>query len=327
MNSQNYYDVLGICKDVSQKEIQKAFRRLARELHPDVNPGQQGAAKRYNEINEAYQTLYDPERRQNYDKGKVGLGIQGNNIRVRRNHWSNDYASESVPEDLLLDMNPFDDVMGDILNWSKKGFINRTVCAFKTRTITHKVDLTLEEVYQGVTRFIDLYEKVVCSECSSQIGDCVYCSGKGFHERKHHIPIDFPPGVPSPFLLELSTEKFQVPFDAGEIYIEINVLPHDMFQRRGDDIYCQIFVPIYEAILGGEVQVSLLKGTVALTIPPGTQNGQTFIIEGTGLPIYDSNNSGDTIVEVLIQIPEVMSYEELALVRKLRELRDQETVT
>lgn len=294
----SYYDVLGVLKEASEADIRKAYRRLARKNHPDVNPDDKAAEERFKAINEAYQVLSDPEKRRKYDK-------YGNNWRhatrmeeaqgAQTSTWSTGWMEEGP----YARRTPTGDAMGSSFGDILEEFLSGQGRGFSTSAVEAQVEVTLEEVYRGATRYVEV--------------PAVSRSG-----ASRRLEVKIPPGVDS-------GSRVHIPYGDGrrqDLYLRIVVLPHSRFQREGNDLRMEIEVAMVDAVLGGEAAVTTFKGKVALKVPAETQNGQTFRLAGQGMPHLNNPKAhGDLLVKVRVVLPKELSQEERQIFQQLKELR------
>ncbi len=301
MAKRSYYDVLGVKKDASQDELRRAFRKLARECHPDVNPGMADASEKFKEINEAYQTLSDPEERRAYDQGgrkSQGEGWERGDGFARA--WS---FSTGEDGPFAFGGEPLDEILQGFLGRRAKGPTARSPFSWPNAAPReHKLDISLEEAYRGTTRLVQV---------------------SGADGRTRRLEVQVPPGVWMGFRMSVDPDKGRPGAGQGEIIFSINVLPHERYTRVGNDVHVEAAASMYDAMLGGEIPVQTLKGSVALKLPKGTQNGQRFRLKGRGMPIYGRSGAGDAFATVKVVLPTELSEDESELVRKLKELRDE----
>jgi DnaJ-class molecular chaperone len=292
----NYYDVLGVSRKADEKEIRQAFRKLARQYHPDVNPGDDASEDKFKEINEAHSVLSDPEKRRKYDRygdqweHADQMGNAGGQGRSGRTATWTDFG------DLGFQIptggggrgrgSIFDHLFSNL--GSKQGADRRPPAATEI-----PVEVTLEEAFEGATRLLDLPGG-----------------------RRGEVKI--PPGVDSGSRVRIPTGGGR----EGNIYLIVTVKPHTKFERKGHDLYCDVEVPLEDVVLGGEVTVPTLRGQVALTIPPGTQNGQRFRMSRQGMPgLNQTGSRGNLYATIKAQLPTELTPEELDLFRQLKDLR------
>ena len=300
--AKDYYDILGVKKNASDKEVRQAYRRLARKHHPDVNRSDPASEQRFKEVNEAYQVLSDPESRRKYDRygenWKYADRIaQEEAAAGRRGPFTSIYrGGGQAPED-LLNLNLGDAGLGDLFG----EFFGRRTSTRPRRQqrLEQSVEVTLEEAYQGATRVLTL------------------TNPDGSQRR---LEVKVPPGVDTGSRVRISPDGQQ----GTEVTLVVTVQPHRIFQRKGRDLHTEVSVPLYDAFLGGEIQVPTLKGRVALTVPPETQNGKVFRLSGQGMPLLDKPDvKGDLLATVKVTLPQKLSEEEQGLIRHLKELRSE----
>jgi len=284
----DYYKILGIKREASEKEIKQAYRKLARKYHPDVNPGDKTTEAKFKEINEANEVLSDPEKRKKYDQ----FGDQWQH--------ADQFAGGRGPfggfreGGTTFEFNDFDTGgMGDIFGNLFGGGSTRARPR-KKRTVEHPVEITLEEAFSGTTRVLDLGGR----RLESQI----------------------PPGVKDGSKVRIAAGSSHV---GGDILLVISVKPHQRFERKGDNIHVEIPVSLTDAVLGGEVEVPTLKGgKLALKIPPETENGKSFRLAKQGMPrLNKKDERGDLFAKVSVVLPTGLTESEKALFEQLKALR------
>jgi curved DNA-binding protein len=312
----DYYATLGVTKAASEKEIKQAYRKLARKHHPDVNPGDKSAETRFKEINEAYEVLGDPDKRRKYDElganwrmyeqahqaGQPyggGFGDAGGTWTINMGGGPGGYRTMTEEEmrDLFGNEDPFSDFFrtffggGGGAREGARARAGRAPRSQKGRDIEHEVELTLEEAFHGATRRISIKQ--------------------GGHTRS--IDVRIPPGVRDGSRVRAAGEgeSGSNGGSSGDLYLRIRIRPHPVFERKGDDLYTRIAVPVTTAVLGGEVQVPTITGAVRLKIPETTQNGQVFRLKGHGMPgVGKSDERGDLYATVEIQLPRSLAAEQ-----------------
>ena len=297
----NYYDVLGVLRNASEKDIRQAYRKLTRKHHPDVNQGDKAPEDKFKQINEAYTVLSDSKKRSKYDRYgdnwaqrepmDEAKGRQGGNFQ-----WSN-----------VQDSNFFFDFDQGRGSPFERLFTNRGQRRSQARRSAapteQPVEITLEEAFNGTTRLLELL-------------------------NGRRLEVKIPPGVDSGSRVSVAAGEGQ----RGSIHLVINVKPNDKFQRKGNDLYTEVEVPLDDAILGGESTVATLTGTVSLTIPPETQNGQRFRLAGQGMPSLNKGGNktgqtgqtgqrGDLFATAKVKLPVDLTPEQVDMFRQLRESR------
>ena len=320
MATADYYSVLGVPRNASEKDIRQAFRKLARTYHPDVNPGNKGAEEKFKQINEANEVLSDPDKRKKYDKyGEnwkhadriEAAQAQGEGGRPGPFTWRRVY--HSGPEGFDVEglggdgeeSDPLETIFGSMFGGRGRrrgaGVDFATEGARTSRDIEQPVEITLEEAYAGTTRLIMLQDR----------------SG-----RSRRLEVKIPKGVDTGSKVRVQGEGAQGPRGArGDLYLVVNVSPHPIFERKGSDLYTDVAVPVEDAALGGEVEVPTLKGKVMLKVPPETQNGATFRLSGLGMPKLGSEEAGNLYARAKLTLPTDLTEQEKELFRQLKSLR------
>jgi curved DNA-binding protein len=327
MEYRDYYDTLGVSRDATEKEIKKAFRKLAQRYHPDKNPGDAQAEQKFKEINEAYTVLSDADKRAKYDR----FGAQweqyaragGDPSGFDWSAWAGGtpgggrtYTRTVTPEefeqmfgssmggggfssffDMLFGGRGGMDGMGGGRQYSQQRSDPRYGFGQDTQTREQRaselpVQVSLEEAFSGTKRVMEGTD------------------GSRFE-------VNIPRGVKKGSKVRMKAVAGQ-----GDVILKIDVAPHARFSRDGDDLRVRVPVDLYTAVLGGEVQVPTLERPVMLTVPPGTQGGRTFLLRGLGMPnLTNPDKRGDLFAEVEIQIPTDLSDSELAMFEEMRRSR------
>jgi len=341
------YIVLGVQQGASESEIKRAYRRLARRFHPDINPGDQTAAARFHQILEAYETLIDPARRSRYDAGnpmadaaQPGSGFEGFDFSTR----GVDYSAS------------FGDLFAEVL--TERGA--RQPSAQRGADLHMEMEVTFEESLSGGQRAMTVTRRDHCRACAgsgrarASLGPCHLCqgtgavrsvrghmifsrscgacsgtgqqrpracepcAGSGQETRSETVLARIPPGVTDGDRLRVP-DKGNVGFNggpAGDLYVTVKVGSHPAFRREGDDLLMTVNLAVHEAALGARVEVRSLEGVVRLRIPPGTQTGQRFRLRGQGAPSTRNGMRGDLIVEVRIMLPRLLDERSKELLRE-----------
>ncbi len=322
MEYKDYYKILGVERNADEKEIKKAYRRLARQYHPDMNPGDKAAEARFKEINEAHEVLADPEKRRKYDElGQNYQRWQQAGSPDGGFDWSDFVSSGRGPgatggpagarveygniNDLFGGDQGFSDFFQSIFGGAPGAATTagrrtaRRASPAPPQDYEHEIEVTLEEAFRGGQRMLDV-------------------DGR-------RLEVKIPPGVKTGSRIRVAGEgPAGAPGGArGDIYLVVKTLPDPVFERRGDDLHTEISVDLFTALLGGEVRVPTLGGTVALKINRGTQSGRTIRLAGQGMPKLKSNERGDLYAKVRVMIPETLSEREEELVRQWAQLRAQ----
>ena len=324
MAGKDYYSILGVNRDASEREIKQAYRRLARKYHPDVNPGDKSAEARFKQINEAYEVLSDKEKRQKYDQ--FGDQWQYADQFAQAGWQQAPFWNFSQGGGTRVHFGEGD--LGSLFDDLLQGFRSsrRQARPRRGQDIEHPVEVTLEEAYHGTTRTLSLGVEEPCSACrgTGQIQNlpCSACRGSGVVSRVRRIEVKIPPGVGDGSRVRIAGKGSPgYGGTSGDLYLMISVKLHRLFQRTGDDLYVEAQVPLTVAMLGGEIQVPTLKGKLALKIPPETQNGRAFRLAGQGMPHLGNSSRGDLLAKVNIVLPTNLSAKEKELFKQLKELR------
>jgi len=332
MDYKDYYKIMGVDKKASAKEIKQAYRRLARTYHPDVNPDNKEAEQKFKEVNEAYEVLGDAEKRKKYDElganwkqyeqwqragGQAGgqpfdwsqfgfaSGARGNPRYQYRT------VTEDDMKDLFGESDPFSGFyytfFGGAPGSGEKRQYRTASRPRRGQDIEQPVEVSLEEAFHGTTRVLQMQDE----------------GGK-----VNRLEARIPAGVRDGSRVRLAG-KGTMGIDggqAGDLYLSVRVLPHQQFDRKGDDLHLKLTVPLTTAILGGEIKVPSLNGNggVMLTIPPETQNGRSFRLKGKGMPrLREPDKTGDLYAELKVTLPQKLSEREQELFKELASIRSE----
>jgi len=333
MAGKDYYSILGISRSATDKEIKAAYRHLARQYHPDVNPGNKSAESRFKEINEAHEVLSDPEKRKKYDQyGDQWQYADQMAEAARRQQQAgasgwNFTQPPGAEQSAGFEQEDLESVFGNLFGGRMGGFGRRSRTR-RGQDIEYPLEITLEEAFIGTVRNISLQSKVPCTVCRGtgriQNVTCSVCRGAGVVTQIKRLEVKIPAGVDTGSRVRIAGkgEAGSAGGPAGDLYLVISVRPHSLFERKDEDLYTSVSVPLTTAILGGEVQVPTLKGTkLALRIPPETQNEKVFRLTGQGMPHLGDQGRGDLLVTLKVALPSGLSAEEKALFARLKELR------
>ncbi len=304
----DYYKVLGIDKNADEKQIKKAYRKLAVKYHPDKNKGNKQAEEKFKEINEAYTVLSDPEKRKKYDQyghdwekfQHSGQGAGANyDFGGAGGYGGFKFGGGGTQFEFGGDSD-FSDFFNMFFGGSGRGFTTgRSARATKGQDYSAIAEITLEEAYHGTSRLIELGGKKIRVKFKPGVknGQKLKIKGKGAPGRNGGSP--------------------------GDLYIEVRISNNTGFERNGTDLRKKLDVDLYTAVLGGEMEVETLDHKkVKIKIPAGTQNGKVFRIKGKGMPKYNMSGSyGDLYLVTNILIPKNLTAEEKSLFEKLRDLR------
>jgi curved DNA-binding protein len=319
MDYKDYYKILGVDRKASKDDIKKAFRKLARKYHPDVNKNDKNAEERFKEINEANEVLSDPEKRQKFDQfgvhwqqyGRAGGRPEDFNWDSWKNPFGGRQQSRQVsPEEMeqifgnLGGRGGFSDFFETLFGGRGQtggpGFGGGQVrTSRRGRDAEHTIEITLEEAHRGTQRILEW-------------------------EDGRKIEAKIPPGVKTGSKVRLRGKggSGELGGQSGDLFLNIKVLSHPLFKRDGENIRTSVPVGLYDALLGGEVDVAAIDRRVKLKIPPETDNGKVFRLSGLGMPnLRDPKEAGDLFVRIDIKLPKNLSKEEKQGFHELRKLR------
>ncbi|MFZ4808871.1 MAG: molecular chaperone DnaJ [Hyphomicrobiaceae bacterium] len=356
MAKRDYYEVLGVARGASEQDLKLAFRKLAKEYHPDRNPGDESAEVRFKEINEAYEALKDPQKRAAYDQfghaafdGGMGRGGQAGG-------FGPDFASSM--EDI------FENFFGEFMGGRRGGAGGQRGGATRERgaDLRYNMEITLQEAFAGKTAQIRVPTSISCDTCSGTgakagtkptgcatcggvgkvrasqgfftiertcpacqgrgevIDDpCPTCSRAGRTTKERTLSVNIPAGVEEGTRIRLAGEGEAGlrGGPAGDLYIFLSIKPHAFFQRDGADVFCRVPVSMVTAALGGQIDVPTLEGaTTRVKVPEGTETGKQFRLKGKGMPVLRSKLQGDLYIQVEVETPK-------NLTRRQRELLEE----
>jgi len=350
----DFYEVLGVARTVSDAELKAAFRKAAMQCHPDRNPGDRAAEARFKELNEAYQTLSDTQKRAAYDRYGHAAFEQGGGFGM-----GDGFASS------MADI--FDDLFGDMMGRRGRNPSGRE----RGADLRYNLEISLEEAYNGKAAQIKLPTAVTCEACAGsgaksgskphvcktcgghgrvraqqgffaiertcptchgrgQMIDnpCDACSGSGRVTRERALSVNVPAGVEDGTRIRLSGEgeAGHRGGPPGDLYIFLSIKPHPFFQRDGADLYCRVPVSMVQASLGGEFIVRTLDGGEAtVRVPEGCQSGRQLKLRGKGMPALRSRDLGDLYVQINVETPQNLTRRQRELLAEFEAESSQKT--
>ncbi|MEW6442962.1 MAG: molecular chaperone DnaJ [bacterium] len=349
MRKRDYYEVLGVARDAQDEQIKKAYRKLALQYHPDRNPGDKSAEEKFKEAAEAYEVLRDPEKRSLYDRfGHEGLrntGFQG------FTSFDEIFSSFSSIFEDFFDFGPRsrrarrgpargEDLRYDLtisLADALKGKTQEVQLQKEETCETckgkgHPEDSPPERCPQcagsGQVRHTQGFFTLAttCSRCQGQGVQfrelCKSCRGRGRTLKNRTVTLKIPPGVDNGSKLRLTGEGGPGPYGGppGDLYVVLHTEPHDLFERDGDDLLCQIPISFTQAALGAEIEIPTLEGSELLAIPKGTQTGDILRLRKQGMPNLRTGRRGDLLIHVFVRTPTDLNQEEEELLRRFAQV-------
>ncbi|MEZ9059310.1 MULTISPECIES: molecular chaperone DnaJ [Vibrio] len=351
MSKRDFYEVLGVSRDASERDIKKAYKRLAMKFHPDRNQGDESAAEKFKEVKVAYEILTDSQKKAAYDQyGHAAFeqGGMGGGGGFGGGHG--DFGDI------------FGDVFGDIFGGGRRGGGQQR--AQRGSDLRYNMELTLEEAVRGVSKEIEVPTLVECDVCDGSgakkgssaqtcgtchghgqvqmrqgffavqqtcptcngkgkiIKDpCNSCHGQGRKQKTKTLNVKIPAGVDTGDRIRLSGEgeAGEQGAPAGDLYVQVHVKEHNIFERDGNNLYCEVPVSFSMAALGGEVEVPTLDGRVNLKVPEETQTGRMFRMRGKGVKGVRGGGVGDLIVKLVVETPVKLSSRQKELLREFEE--------
>ncbi|MEQ8168127.1 MAG: DnaJ C-terminal domain-containing protein [Candidatus Eremiobacterota bacterium] len=336
MDFKDYYKILGTDRNATDKDIKKAYRKLARQLHPDINPGDPKAEERFKELNEAYEVLSDPAKREKYDL----LGQNWKNGNFNKGRYSGEGVSDffrnfrtSSGKSGATSFSGFGDFSDFFNTFFRNGtdnfggdFFNDTGTGAR-RDLEYQIEITMREAYNGTEKSFQVQRQEKCSSCygtgRTNNNLCRNCGGSGMISTSRQIETKIPPGVRNGSRIRLRGEG-EIGRDGtrGDMYLKVKLMPHDFFELKENDLYCVLPVTVTEAALGAEIKVPSLNGKdLQMKIPPETQNGRKFRLSGMGMPNLKEGLPGNMIVEVKIVMPQGLTEREKELFAEMACIR------
>jgi molecular chaperone DnaJ len=342
------YVVLGVQHGASESEIKRAYRRLARRYHPDINPGDRAAEVRFRQILDAYETLIDPERRSRYDAGN---GFAVDDARRRSGFEGFDFSARGIDHSAT-----FGDLFAEVL--SERGA--RPPEAERGADLHQDLQLSFEEAFSGAERAVTVLRRENCRACAgsgvtrvspgpchlcqgtgavrSVRGHMVFsrsctgcagsgqqrpracppCGGAGQESRSETVMVSIPAGIGNGDRVRVAAKgnaglRGGTP---GDLYITVHVAPHALYRRDGDDLHMVVPIAVHEAALGARLDIPTPDGGARLRVPPGTQSGQRFRLRERGVPSTRDGRRGDLVVEVRLMLPKLLDERSKELLRE-----------
>lgn len=327
MANRDYYNILGVSRSASDREIKQAYRRLARKHHPDINPDDKSAEERFKQINEAYEVLSDKEKRGKYDQFGDQWQYADQFAQAQRQQAPFGGFTGGGSTRFHFGKDDLSSLFGDLFGGFGAKTSSHRARPRRGQDVEHPVEVTLEEAYHGASRVLSLEVEEACSGCggSGNIRNvpCSVCRGVGRVTRLKRLEVKIPPGVRGGSRVRIAGKggPGYGGGKSGDLYLVISVKPHQIFERKGNNLHVEMAVPLMVAVLGGEVQVPTLKGKLALKVPPETQNGRVFRLKGQGMPHLSSISQGDLLAKVRVVLPTKLSPQEQELFEQLGKLR------
>lgn len=328
----DYYEVLGVKRGASDDEIKKAYRKLARKLHPDLNPGDKSAEDQFKQLQEAYDVLSEPEDRKLYDQ-------YGDNWRAVKSGagapppgWEQSQRTAGGGQ-RGFDFNDFDfgsfrsagagaegfDIFEELFGGAR----GRGRRGGRGRDVEAELELSLEEAHRGGRRALQMQTAEVCPTCNGTgVRDgktCETCGGAGQVLRPKTIEVNIPAGVRDGSTVRLAGQggTGSDGSESGDLYLRIRLRPHPVFSVKGDDLEVELSIAPWEAVLGAKIEAPTIDGKVELTIPSGANSGQRLRLRGQGLNKRNGGR-GDEYVRLKVVVPKEVSAEERRLYEELQ---------
>ncbi len=332
MTYKNYYDILGIAKDAPEKDIKSAYRRLAKKWHPDANPDNQKAAEdKFKDIQEAHEVLSDPEKRRKYDVlGNDWQQASRSAEQQRTYRGAQDLGGANFGAGPgAAGASGFSDFFDAFFSGiGRRGGPQPSQFQQRGQDLETSLDLTLAETYNGGKKSVSLQIDDACSRCNGTGTErgriCTQCHGTGRLLQTKKFDVTIPKGVREGQRIRLAAQGGQGVGGGprGDLFLVVNILEDAQYQRKGDDLYLDLPVSIYDLALGGDVAVPTMTGDVSMTIPAGTQSNKMLRLTGKGMPHVKTAGNGDQYVRLIGMLPTPLSEKELKLFGELAKLRN-----
>jgi molecular chaperone DnaJ len=364
MAKRDYYDILGVQRNAGEQDLKSAFRKLAKEHHPDRNPDDEDAEQKFKELNEAYEVLKDPQKRAAYDRfGHAafdgGMGGRGGGGAG----FGPDFASS------MSDI--FDDLFGEFMGGRRGAGPQRRSGRERGADLRYNMEITLDDAFTGKTAQVRVPTSITCETCTGTgarsgtkpvtcatcagagkvrasqgfftiertcptcqgrgetIADpCPACNGAGRVVKERTLSVNIPAGVEDGTRIRLSGEGEAGlrGGPAGDLYIFLAIKPHEFFQRDGADVFCRVPISMTTAALGGQIEVPTLEGDKSrVKIPEGTESGRQFRLKGKGMPVLRSAAAGDMYIQVEVETPKNLTRRQRELLEEFEKESRKET--
>ena len=358
MAKRDYYELLGIARAASDQEIKAAFRRLAKECHPDRCNGDTTSEQRFKEVNEAYEALKDPQKRAAYDR--FGHAAFENGMGGHPHGFGADFSASMSAM--------FDDLFGEFMGQRRP---RQRSARERGADLRYNMEITLAEAYEGKTAQIRVPTSVTCEACTGSGAKsgtapstcrtcggggkvrasqgfftiertcpscqgrgevietpCPVCSGSGRVTRERTLSVTIPEGVEDGTRIRLAGEGEAGVRGgpAGDLYIFLSIKPHEFFQRDGADLFCRVPIAMTTAALGGQVEVPTIDGGKSkVKIPEGSESGKQFRIKGKGMPVLRSKQQGDLYIQVEVETPKSLTRKQRELLKEFESASNEST--
>jgi molecular chaperone DnaJ len=319
----NYYEILGISENASQDEIRKAFRRMAKKHHPDVNPGDKSAETRFKEVNEANEVLSDRKKREEYDSVRKGV--------FTGSPWGGDPFEGGGPSRGGRSSGgsrggfSFEDILGQFFRQESPGGVYQPVPGEDIRV---EVSVDFLDMVRGGVREVRYRRPKTCHECGgtgrSGKRGCPVCFGHGVTEVEERVKIKIPAGAQDGATIRVPSkgEERAVRGGNSDLIVQLRMLSHPYFRREGNDILLEVPIRFSEAVKGAKIQVPTVDGPVMVTVPAGSSSGRKLRLKGKGAPTPGTVERGDQFVILQIVAPKSASEDFLKLVDRIAQYED-----
>lgn len=335
MNYKDYYQILGVPKNAPEKDVKSAYRRLARKWHPDANPdSQQAAEEKFKEIQEAYEVLGDPDKRRKYDmlgsnwQQAARQAEQQRRYRNTQNETFNFNFGDFGGGAATGGPSGFSDFFDMFFSGIGKRNTAQSSGLRRGQDLETTIELNLRDVYDGGKKAVSLQVEDVCPRCRGTGTDrgqlCMNCHGTGHLITNKKFEVTIPKGIGEGQRIRLAGQGGVGIGGApnGDLFLIVKLLDDPTYKRKGDDLYVDLPVNVYDLVLGGDVKVPTMAGQVTMTIPSGTQNNRLLRLGGKGMPKVRDSGAGDQYVRLIGHLPTDLTDKEKKLFRELSAIRN-----